>query len=94
MDFDDIDLVASGCWKGVDAVATASRLAEDAADQVARSADPALTARIVDERLRVSEQRDREYRDEFMEAVARRGIGADRIRFYDHHYTPRPASRV
>ena len=87
LDVEDIDLVASGCWKGVDAVETAPRLAEDAADQVVRSADPALTLRIVDDRLRVSEQRDREYRDEFMEAVARRGIGDDRIRFYDHHYT-------
>ena len=32
----DIDLVASGCWKGVDAIETAPRLAEDVADQVAR----------------------------------------------------------
>ena len=83
----DIDLVASGCWKGVDAIETAPRLAEDVADQVARSADPALTGRIVADRLRVSERRDREFRDEFMERVARRGIGEDRIRFYDHHYT-------
>jgi hypothetical protein len=34
LDVEDIDLVASGCWKGVDAVETAPRLAEDTSYQI------------------------------------------------------------
>jgi carbamoyltransferase len=83
----DIDLVATGCWKGVDTAETAPRLAEDVDDQVVRAADPVLTASMIDERLSVSKRRDQEHRGEFLKGVSQLGIGRDRIRFFDHHYS-------
>jgi carbamoyltransferase len=86
-DVDEIDLVASGCWNGVDTVNTSPRLRADVAEQVKQSADPDLTARIVKERLDISELRDKEFSAQLMAGLASIGVGKDRVRFFDHHYT-------
>jgi carbamoyltransferase len=87
LDLDGIDLVASGCWKGAHPSETMPRLLEEAERQVAESSDPERTEKMVSQRLAVSKSRDAEFRDELVGELAARGVGTDRIRFFDHHYT-------
>ena len=87
LELDEIDLVASGCWKGAHPSETMPRLLEEAERQVAESSDPERTEKMVSQRLAVSKSRDAEFRDELVGELAARGVGTDRIRFFDHHYT-------
>ena len=84
---DDVDIVASGCWNGVHPTETMPHLTAEAERQVAESSAREQTAQMVQERLDVSASRDAEFRGELVQGLAVRGVEADRIRFFDHHYT-------
>ncbi len=87
LDVEEVDLVAAGCWNGVDPVHTGPRLRDDAAEQVEQSDVPDLTAKIVKERLDISERRDKEFSTQYMAGLASMGVDKDRAIFFDHHYT-------
>jgi carbamoyltransferase len=87
LEIDQIDFVASGCWKGVDQDVTAPRLISDTADQIQEADDPERTTEIITQRLEVSSRRDQEFRDELLLCLSRYGVEESRIRFFDHHFT-------
>jgi len=87
LEINQIDFVASGCWKGVDPDATAPRLISDTADQIRESDDPERTTEIIEQRLEVSGRRDQEFRDELLLCLDRYGVEEGRIKFFDHHFT-------